>query len=1341
MCPRLQVALLCLLALPAVCCAVQVIVRANPDCSLNETSSLDQALQSLTSDSVISLAGGVHCLANFTVVSGVSNISLIGPQQENETAIITCSDEIGLVFVDILGLRFENLQIHDCGLTSGNLERAVNLTQELVQLNFNVPQKTQVALYLASVANLHMTHVTITNTTGLGLVGINVVGESEIQSCTFSHNVQQQQECALIDQQRYVTDWGKRIGGGAYFLYQDFNGYDISSCDIGNKTLHSLGIHQSQFIGNSECSDLSSIEFNYRDSRRAQRDGYIIGGGGGVGVMFAQVCYAIDVDTTSTTFQGNSATYGSAVHIGIFQGVSDSHATFDACQFSRNGYPSSEFNLNYTTNGGAIGLYNDLVSPDPSIPLFIHNRNIGMRVRNSNFSENGAIYGGAVRIISLVTTAVADLSDVAYFYFNNCRFSGNTATHGSAVFIQELKLNARILGIQVFFSDLTITRNTLVSLASIVSVTISDNTATLDARAINLTLSGSCLFEKNIGTALQGSKSIIGIDGDVRFINNVGLYGGGMNLNQFSFLIVLPNSSLEFISNHGTIRGGAMYVDQLRNSPFLSPYDCFLYFDYDEFEFCETCNFSVNTFTVRFINNTALVGGTLYGSTLMTCPWAIPLRSQYSNQNVLQILSQNFSDNFEFVPDPSGIENVQSPISRVVIEDEEPVYSLAPGESVSLAIRPLDSLGQKINALLGTYFSLDQDTFTPSSLGGAIGPGLQYKLSGSNMSTTLTVYGAQNLSGTNMIIYGLDIWNGRPAQTEIRVRVLVCPIGFEYDNSTAVCECSTDLQERGVQCNRANLTLIVPSGLWVGPVEGSTFAVADCIRGLCEPGAASISVRNSTIDFNVQCKKGLNRGGVLCGSCHNGYSNVFGGVRCQRCPNRYAAIIVLFLLLGVLIILFLIFFHINLSSGYLNGVLFWSNIVSLYEIILAPSQSHLGATFLANWLTLNWGIETCFHDEMTALERSWWQLSFPLYLFILMIVTHFLFNTRCFRRVDSKTAFATIEAFATLIIVCYVSILQFCFDLLSYTEIYTDDDKMLHRWMVDPKVRYFTGVHGFLALVACLLLVVYIIPFPLIFMFPTLLYRIKFLKKYKPIYDAIWNPYKPKFRFWLGFRLIFRWVPFIMVSFTNAPTSTFVTGFFLTLLLFLQTQLQPFQLPWVNALDSYFLLNLVFLFLGSLFFNATSDHDDVRVQQISTMRKATNYTTFFVTFAYVGIAIVFFYHLVARFPKLKEYLKKSVTKCREHKRIKRVLRVPQTPPEESVKPETDNTQAVWTELPGVPNLNEVLSSPVEKVRVISHTTFREPLLDEGSVEIETYTTTVVSGSRSPLSTLQEETVK
>ena len=901
------------------------------------------------------------------------------------------------------------------------------------------------ALYLASVANLRMKHVTITNTTGLGLVGINVVGESKIQSCMFSHNVQRQQECAFTG---YVTDRGERIGGGAYFLYQDFRGYNVSSCDNGNKTFHSLGIHQSQFIGNSECSDLPIIEFNYRDSKRAQRDGYSIGGGGGFGMMFTQVCYAIDIDTTSTTFQSNSAAYGSAAHIGIFQGVSDSHATFDACQFTRNGKPSSELNVKNITNGGAIGLYNDLVSPDPSVPLFIHNRNIGMSVRNSNFTENGAIYGGAVTVISLVTTAVADLADVAYFYFDNCTFSGNTAALGSTVFIQEFKTNARILGIQVFFSDLTVIRNTIVSVASITSIPSSDSTAVFDARAINLTLSGRCLFESNIGTALQGTESIIGINGDVRFINNTGLFGGGMNLNQFSFLVILPNSSLEFISNVGTIRGGAMYVDQLRNSPFSSIYDCFLYFDYDQYESCETCNFSVNRFIVRFINNTAIFGGTIYGSTLRTCPWAIPLQSQYSNRNIFQILGQNFSDHFEFVPDPSGIENFESLVSRIVIENEEPVYSLAPGESVSLAIRPLDSLGQRIGALLGTYVAPDQDTPTPSSLFGAIGSGFQYIVTGSNMSTQFSVFGAQNLTATKMVIYGLDILSGRLAETDIRVRILVCPIGFEFDNSTTRCECSTDLQERGVQCNTSTLTLIVPSGLWVGPVEGSTFAVADCIQGLCEPGAASLSVRNGTIDFNVQCREGLNRGGVLCGSCHKGYSNVFGGIRCQRCPNRHVAIFILFLLLGVLIIIFLIVFRINLSSGYVNGVLFWSNIVSLYEMVLAPSQSRSGAAFLANWLTLNWGIETCFHEGMTALERSWWQLSFPLYLFFLMIVTRSLFNSRCFRRVDSKTAFATIEAFATLIIVCYVSILQFCLELLSKTEIYTDDDKILLRWMV-----------------------------------------------------------------------------------------------------------------------------------------------------------------------------------------------------------------------------------------------------------------------------------------------------
>ena len=211
---------------------------------------------------------------------------------------------------------------------------------------------------------------------------------------------------------------------------------------------------------------------------------------------------------------------------------------------------------------------------------------------------------------------------------------------------------------------------------------------------------------------------------------------------------------------------------------------------------------------------------------------------------------------------------------------------------------------------------------------------------------------------------------------------------------------------------------------------------------------------------------------------------------------------------------------------------------------------------------------------------------------------------------SSKIAFATIEALATLLIVLYISILRVSFELISRVDITTDSGHTLICWAEDPEVVYFRGAHGFLAFVACVLIAFYLIPMPLVFLFPTVLYKNKYLKKYKPFYDVFWNPFKPSFRFWLGMRLIFRWIPLIAQAFSKPPTSTFVTAFFLALLLFFQMQVQPFESKWINTIDNLFLLNLIFLFLGSLFFNATV-REDVREKHFAAMEGASNYTVFF----------------------------------------------------------------------------------------------------------------------------------
>ena len=1301
----------------AVCCLVLLlefgwVEPSSGDCT---NGALYNSLQNISSDSVVSLESGVHCLSEVVLVRGVNNITLVGGNTTQGPAIITCNDGVGLIFLNISGLVLRNIEIRGCGVTGDSLAQAVGLSQELIQLFFKARRETVVAVYMASVADLEMEDVSITNTTGLGLAAINVFGDSRLANCHFSNNRQRQKTCALpINSSSNSATNGERIGGGVFFLFQDFSKSNISSCI--NLEFYSVTITNSSFVGNSECSYLSAVEFNYRDSQEAQEAGYSIGGSGGITIMFGQTCFAVNVTTDSTVFEENSATYGSAAHVGIFQGASHSYAVFDNCLFTRNGYLTSDFDINFFTSGGAIGVYNDLVSP-LDVPVFIHERRIGFIAKNSNFTDNGAINGGAIEILSLVTTAVADLTDSAHFFIESCLFSGNRATRGAAVYIQELKLHARILGIQVLARGITVAGNKLETLGTIASISSADSTAVFDVNAINITLAGDCVFEDNIGSALQGTSSFIGLAGNVSIVRNTGFYGAGIIL-QRGYLIVLSGASLDVSYNVARVYGGGLYVNQITNSPLPVMFDCFLYYNYDQFSYCEDCSFNSSSFRMTFTNNSALLAGTIFGSALLNCPWSAPLILTYNTQNVLEILDTHFSNLFQFTPDPTGIENVRTPVSRVYIENGVTQYSLAPGEVVQVPIRPVDSLGQSISTILGSFVELSQGL--SQSIIPSLGPNVITGYSaGSNLSTPLTVLGATNVS-TNVVIYSLDV-GYRPAQVDVRVTLLDCPMGFDYSGATLRCECSQQLLDRDVECDTTNLVFKVPTDLWVGPVDSSTFAVGECIRGLCEPGDVNITVRNNTVDFDLQCRQGLNRGGVLCGTCLDGYTNVFGSPRCLKCSNNYAPILLLFLLLGALLIAFLVIFPVNLSSGYLNGILFWANIVSLYERTLSPSAGGPRVAVLANWLTLNWGIETCFHDNMSALERTWWELSFPLYLSLLMVILRSVFKSKCCK-MRGKTAFATIEAFATLLIMFYVGILQSSFDLLSVAEIYTDSNRKLVRWTADPTVAYFTGFQGLLAFIACVLLLLYILPVPLIFLFPTVLYSNRFLRKYKPFYDIFWNPFKPRFRFWLGLRLIFRWVPFIVASFTAPPTSTFVTLFFLTILLFLQLHFQPFQSKWVNTLDSFFLLNLNLLFLGSLFFSASLDggHDE----QVKTMRGATNYTSVLVILAYIIMFCVFFSRMFVRFPKLKSCLLKCYTKCCPKKMRKIVLHVPQSVPDDS---------AAYVD--GVPKSVDTTHPRIQenRPRIVGHTSFREPLLDEGSVEIHTYTTTTTLPTFSPSS--------
>lgn len=151
-------------------------------------------------------------------------------------------------------------------------------------------------------------------------------------------------------------------------------------------------------------------------------------------------------------------------------------------------------------------------------------------------------------------------------------------------------------------------------------------------------------------------------------------------------------------------------------------------------------------------------------------------------------------------------------------------------------------------------------------------------------------------------------------------------------------------------------------------------------------------------------------------------------------------------------------------------------------------------------------------------------------------------------------------------------------------------------------------------------------------LFPSTLYKSKYLNKFKPIYDAFWEPYKPKCHFYIGFCLIFWWIPFNFAFITLAPINVCLW------------QTYHLYYKWVNYIDAMFVFNLVLLFSGSLFFWSEYNSFEQLNNWATITLYGQIYSSFFIVLGF-PVILVFIYHVIVRFHRLqkltKQHLKKS----------------------------------------------------------------------------------------------------
>ena len=85
---------------------------------------------------------------------------------------------------------------------------------------------------------------------------------------------------------------------------------------------------------------------------------------------------------------------------------------------------------------------------------------------------------------------------------------------------------------------------------------------------------------------------------------------------------------------------------------------------------------------------------------------------------------------------------------------------------------------------------------------------------------------------------------------------------------------------------------------------------------------------------------------------------------CKICTSNAVllAVIIIWLLSGVLLIIFLVLLDFIVSTGTINGLIFYANIIHAQHSVFFTSNTHSFLSKFISWLNLDQGIELCLYD-------------------------------------------------------------------------------------------------------------------------------------------------------------------------------------------------------------------------------------------------------------------------------------------------------------------------------------------------------------------------------------------
>ena len=986
-----------------------------------------------------------------------------------------------------------------------------------------------------------------TNSTGIRFISSSdvVLKSLTIANCGFYWHPYYSVILFIIDSNNVILERVSVQNGSGDGLFL-LNAYDVL---IANSTFANNGdlevfVANVYIIYNDHVNSLSSITI--------LKSNFTLGRGYGIFLMCGNDNEA-DVIIENSIFSHNIAWSGGGVDI-VFHG----RGRFEISNFT-------VYNNTARYGGGGVDIYS------------IGNGSI--EFSNCNIYNNTAnVFGGGVRMFLLGSGSVE---------FINCTIYDNTAqSDGGGMYIDSYSesgsidlSNCSIYSNNAYVASglaLRSYRSTSTSCFHFTNVSFHFNKELNSSdvqqkgypSAITLFNVNNITFDQikvsnHNTTGLVGVNSVMTFDGCNIFTNNSGIYGGGIALYELSQLLLNQNANVSFVNNHASKSGGGIFVLDVDHTA-----DCSFKVIPD--------HYPDDTKTVLFfVNNTADISGdVLYGGKIDDCT------------------STLYFDHLFHYPQQTGLSVVSSdPIQVCFCQSNRPNCSIT---NINIFASP----GIDINVSLATAGLKDGLTQGVIKLNSSDNSSIvQYNNNRLNAVCTTITFTLRTDSSLNTIQVYATLKSSineplhDPYAKVIEVTIEPCPNGYPLVNDT--CVCRPELNSPSITCDINSQIITRDGDMWIGYENDSNCLIvySNCPFHYCNDS-------NISFIFNYPYKQCLyNRSGVLCGECSVGFSLMLGSNQCGQCTNNYIALIIPFALAGIALVAFIIALNLTVSVGTINGLIFYANVVKIYEHLFFPNGPIPFLSWFISWVNLDLGINTCFYRDMDSCSKTWLQFVFPAYIWFLLIII--IIVLRYSSKIVQLVGRQIIPVLATMILLSYTKLIRTVFQALYYVKIPCNGDMRrltLLRWYFDANVHYLQGCHLSLFMFSLVVLVLLIVPYTFylltipLFEGPLSKYMCccqKLIQYMKPFFDAYGGPYKDKCRFWTGFLLLVRVVLALTVS--PVTVSLDVLTSLLIIIVFMYLILKGIYRHFaLICLEEFFVLNLIFM----AYMNAETSNDN-----------------------------------------------------------------------------------------------------------------------------------------------------